>query len=396
MRAHPAWSMRRNASNANHYNINATPSGFRVRDDDESLYFQTHYQSLPSVTSASVYSTAPATAAATSSSSSSPASSRSSASLRQPYSLSYHQYIPQHDNSTQLSGEDNPPLNYHLPSDSLALPLCSEEFVSQVQTVTTTATASTSPWPGFLELNYDLNQDDQSLRSSLLLPAKTSLQTETASTLSNPLSDVPVPAAIPEYDLLYPYSKGDELDVDELLYLMSAQDSFETTTQPDRQFCLPDYNHPSNNVQQHCMPTSQSIDHQDINRPQPHQLHIATPSQSQSEVPTHHFQPKPSSPQLPTSPTPSGTHTHHSTPSSTQIPRSPAAVATATSMDRVTDKRRRNTLAARRFRQKQQDRVAELEQALESVCKERDELKMQAARWEGEAAALRGMLRKNS
>lgn len=225
----PLLPQRRNASNAKHYNINAAPSGFRVRDDDESLYFQTHYQSLPSVTSASVYSTAPATAAATSSSSSSPASARSSASLQQPYSLSYHQYIPQHDNSTQSSGEDNPPLNYHLPSDSLALPLSSEAFVSQAQTATTTATAPTSPWLDLLELNHDLNQDGQSLRSPLLLPAKTGLQTETASALSNPLFDAPVPAAISEYDLLYPYSKGDELDVDELLYLMSAQGRFKTT-----------------------------------------------------------------------------------------------------------------------------------------------------------------------
>ncbi|PGH19868.1 hypothetical protein AJ80_03785 [Polytolypa hystricis UAMH7299] len=60
--------------------------------------------------------------------------------------------------------------------------------------------------------------------------------------------------------------------------------------------------------------------------------------------------------------------------------------------DPSAEKRRRNTLAARRFRQKQQDRVAQLERALEEVNKERDALKMQVARWEGEAMALRGML----
>lgn len=60
------------------------------------------------------------------------------------------------------------------------------------------------------------------------------------------------------------------------------------------------------------------------------------------------------------------------------------------------DKRRRNTLAARRFRQKQQDRVAQLEQALKEVSKERDELKMQVARWEGETVALRAMLAERS
>ncbi|KAL2360936.1 hypothetical protein RJZ56_006191 [Blastomyces dermatitidis] len=127
----------------------------------------------------------------------------------------------------------------------------------------------------------------------------------------------------------------------------------------------------------------------------------AIPPPSQSPVLTHHIQPKPSSSQRPTpftstSPAPSFTNTQHSTPSSTQTPRSPSAVTKAGPTDRAADKRRRNTLAARRFRQKQHDRVAELERALESVCRERDELKMQAARWEGEVVALRGMLRKKS
>jgi hypothetical protein len=60
--------------------------------------------------------------------------------------------------------------------------------------------------------------------------------------------------------------------------------------------------------------------------------------------------------------------------------------------DILAEKRRRNTLASRRFRQKQQDRIAELEQALHRVSKERDDLKMQVARWEGETVALRAML----
>lgn len=56
------------------------------------------------------------------------------------------------------------------------------------------------------------------------------------------------------------------------------------------------------------------------------------------------------------------------------------------------EKRRRNTLAARRFRQKQHDRVTQLEKALAEMTKERDGLKMQVARWEGETVALRAML----
>lgn len=61
-------------------------------------------------------------------------------------------------------------------------------------------------------------------------------------------------------------------------------------------------------------------------------------------------------------------------------------------VDEAAEKRRRNTLAARRFRKKQQDRVSRLEEALEKVTKERDELKIRAARSEGEVAALRKMI----
>ncbi|OJD17154.1 hypothetical protein AJ78_02748 [Emergomyces pasteurianus Ep9510] len=336
--------------------------------------------SLPPFTSASFHSAAPAAAISFSTSSSSPASICSSASLQQQSSFSYHQYDPQHDTTTRLNGDDYPQLNHHLPSDSLGLPLCSEAVASQVQTATT---ATTSPWLNFLELNHDLSENDQSLRSSQL-PGP-SLQTESASTFSNPLSDAPVPASISEYDLLYlyPYSKGDELKVDNPFCLMDARDSSETSTQPVTQ-----YHHQSNGVQLYPIPTSQTTNNQDVNHPQRHKLGI--PPQSQPVV---------SSPLLITtvSPTNSCTNNHHSSPSSTQTPHSPAAVTTtALSTDRVADKRRRNTLAARRFRQKQHDRVAELERALESACKERDELRMQAARWEGEVVALRGMLQKKS
>lgn len=61
-------------------------------------------------------------------------------------------------------------------------------------------------------------------------------------------------------------------------------------------------------------------------------------------------------------------------------------------VDDAAEKRRRNTLAARRFRKKQQDRVTRLEEALGKVTKERDDLKMRAARSEGEVAALRKMI----
>ncbi|KAG5299876.1 bZIP family transcription factor [Histoplasma capsulatum G186AR] len=169
---------------------------------------------------------------------------------------------------------------------------------------------------------------------------------------------------------------------------------------PDTQICLPDFNHPSNTAQQYYLPTSQSIHNQDINHLQHLESHVAIPSQSHSQVPTQHVQEYHSSPQSPAPITRAGpdptTNSRQSSPLSTRTRRSPTAVTTTTPADHVADKRRRNTLAARRFRQKQHDRVAELERALESVCKERDELKMQAARWEGEVVALRGMLRRRN
>lgn len=55
-------------------------------------------------------------------------------------------------------------------------------------------------------------------------------------------------------------------------------------------------------------------------------------------------------------------------------------------------KRQRNTLAARKYRQKRLDRISELEKALEDMTGERDSLKLQLARREAEVEALREML----
>lgn len=59
-------------------------------------------------------------------------------------------------------------------------------------------------------------------------------------------------------------------------------------------------------------------------------------------------------------------------------------------------KRHRNTIAARKYRQKRLDRVKELEDALESMAQERDDLKLRLARQEAETAALREMLKMKS
>lgn len=60
----------------------------------------------------------------------------------------------------------------------------------------------------------------------------------------------------------------------------------------------------------------------------------------------------------------------------------------------VTLKRQRNTLAARKYRQKRLDRISELEAALAAMTNERDDMRLQLARREAEVDALREMLDK--
>lgn len=60
--------------------------------------------------------------------------------------------------------------------------------------------------------------------------------------------------------------------------------------------------------------------------------------------------------------------------------------------DRLQEKRRRNKLAARRLRQKKMDQVSDLESKLEELTKERDDLRLKAAKWEGEVMVLRQLL----
>ena len=60
------------------------------------------------------------------------------------------------------------------------------------------------------------------------------------------------------------------------------------------------------------------------------------------------------------------------------------------------NKRKRNTEAARRYRQRKFDRVTELEEALEAMTKDRDELRMKLARSETEADVLRGIVGKRA
>ena len=56
-------------------------------------------------------------------------------------------------------------------------------------------------------------------------------------------------------------------------------------------------------------------------------------------------------------------------------------------------KRQRNTLAARKYRQKRLDRIKELEDALEVSNRERDDLRLRLVRQEAETQAMREMLK---
>lgn len=57
------------------------------------------------------------------------------------------------------------------------------------------------------------------------------------------------------------------------------------------------------------------------------------------------------------------------------------------------EKRKANTLAARRYRQKRLDKVAELEAALKATQLERDALKVQVAKLQGETEVLKELVR---
>lgn len=101
-------------------------------------------------------------------------------------------------------------------------------------------------------------------------------------------------------------------------------------------------------------------------------------------VPYHPRQDSPTS-------THSGSHSkHHSTARSTDGDEVEAGSDGA----QAAIKRQRNTMAARKYRQKRLDRIAELEHALNDITGERDELRLQLARREAEVEALREVLGK--
>jgi hypothetical protein len=85
---------------------------------------------------------------------------------------------------------------------------------------------------------------------------------------------------------------------------------------------------------------------------------------------------------------------------SSQTPRDPSVDKNCSESSQTTatitkaEKRRRNNVAARKYRQKRIDRIEELEEALTQMTRERDELKVQLAKRDGEVELLREILQR--
>lgn len=82
--------------------------------------------------------------------------------------------------------------------------------------------------------------------------------------------------------------------------------------------------------------------------------------------------------------------------SSNKVSKRRKAAVSNSSVDPVFEKRQRNTLAARKSRQKRLDRISELERALQEMTRERDELKLKLARQEACTDELRQLLNRKT
>ncbi|KAH8746144.1 hypothetical protein BGZ57DRAFT_936032 [Hyaloscypha finlandica] len=97
----------------------------------------------------------------------------------------------------------------------------------------------------------------------------------------------------------------------------------------------------------------------------------------ESQVLAHLYQDHPTYPQQPFTSTPS-----------TSIHQPPSLSRPTNALPSRIQKRKVNTLAARRYRQKRVDQMSDLEAKLKEIRAERDALKMKAARLEGEVEVL--------
>lgn len=103
----------------------------------------------------------------------------------------------------------------------------------------------------------------------------------------------------------------------------------------------------------------------------------------------------PSNPSASLTPPPSnGGGSQKPSPSLGTLPESSPTASPDAEPDSKKRKRERNTEAARRYRQRRQDRLEELEEALAAMTRDRDGLRLKLARAEAEADILRGLMAK--
>ncbi|THV47220.1 hypothetical protein BGAL_0327g00140 [Botrytis galanthina] len=119
-------------------------------------------------------------------------------------------------------------------------------------------------------------------------------------------------------------------------------------------------------------------------------------SQSHSFLDNHDHQAIATDQSSPTSSNPKSTSSPtHSSPHSPPSPKTQTPTSSSSTVSRV-DKRKLNTLAARRYRQKRVDQMSSLEAALKEVERERDALKVRVAKLEGETDILKSLLSKKN
>ncbi|KAF7891631.1 hypothetical protein EAF00_007933 [Botryotinia globosa] len=118
------------------------------------------------------------------------------------------------------------------------------------------------------------------------------------------------------------------------------------------------------------------------------QSHSFLDNQARRAVSTDQSSPTSSNPKSTSSPT-------HSSPPSPPSPKTQTPTSSSSTVSRV-EKRKLNTLAARRYRQKRVDQMSSLQAALKEVERERDALKVRVAKLEGETDILKSLLSKKN
>ncbi|TGO11244.1 hypothetical protein BTUL_0114g00210 [Botrytis tulipae] len=118
------------------------------------------------------------------------------------------------------------------------------------------------------------------------------------------------------------------------------------------------------------------------------QSHSFLDNQTHRAISTDQSSPTSSNPKSTSSPT-------HSSPPSPPSPKTQTPTSSSSTVSRV-EKRKLNTLAARRYRQKRVDQMSSLEAALKEVERERDALKVRVAKLEGETDILKSLLSKKN